>query len=108
MHVQLSLRGQVSESNQICNPFPTPIRGVEELKVGERSLQSRTTEYDITFREKSAHVAALVGDIRARRAALRRTESTLTATVAVKLDKLAEDAREEEALRALVPAGSER
>lgn len=107
MHVQLSLRGQVSESNQICNPFPTPIRGVEELKVGERSLQSRTTEYGVTFREKSAHVAALVGDTRARRAALRRTESTLTAT-AVKLDKLAEDAREEEALRALVPAGSER
>lgn len=75
--------------------------------MGERGLQSRTIEYDNTFREESARVSALVGGVRTRRAVLRRTENSLTA-LAVKLDKLAEDAREEEALRALVPAGSER
>lgn len=101
------LLGRVSQSNQIRNPSPTPSRRVEELKMGERGLQSRTIEYDNTFREESAHVSALVGGARTRRGALRRTENTLTA-LAVKLDKLAEDAREEEALRALVPAGSER
>lgn len=73
----------------------------------ERSLQPRIFEYEHTFRERSVEISDLVGGVRARRAALQRNETTLTA-LAVNLDKAAEAAREEEALRALVPAGSER
>lgn len=45
--------------------------------------------------------------VRIRRNALRETESVLT-DVAVKMDEFTQGAHEEEALRALVPAGSER
>lgn len=101
------LEASVSQSNQIQQTLSTPSRRIEELQVGERNLRSRSINYGTAFREKSGQICASVGGVRTRRAALRRTESAFTA-LAAKLDKLADGAREEEALRALVPAGSER
>lgn len=88
------------------SPHP-PSRKIADLEVAERRLQSRSSDYEITFRENVEENAASVAALRAKRAALGRAESKLKA-LAGTLSVLSEKAKEEEALRALVPAGSER
>jgi len=82
-------------------------RKVEELGLAERRLQSRLAECEGIFRGKSSQNSSSVAGIRAKRVALRKTEDMLTA-LAARLGELAVAAGKEEALRALVPAGSGR
>lgn len=91
--------------DRVLSPFPT--RTIEELEAQKRGLQLRSTEYDVSFRENCKKIDLSASDIRAKRSALRRVEKTFTA-MAMTLDEMTAVVREEEELRALVPAGSGR
>lgn len=72
-----------------------------------KALQIRSSEYDTTFRKETAEISSLLANISADKAALRSTEEALM-SVADTLDRMAGVALEEEALRAIVSAGSGR
>ncbi|CAM9253773.1 unnamed protein product [Ectocarpus sp. 4 AP-2014] len=82
-------------------------RRINELEAEERGLRSRLSVYDTMFRKTTADISSAMATLVAKRNALRRTEKTVVG-FASKLRKLAEIARDEEALRAVVPAGSDR
>ncbi|CAM9510455.1 unnamed protein product, partial [Ectocarpus sp. 8 AP-2014] len=82
-------------------------RRIDELEAEERGLRSRLSVYDTMFRKTTADISSAMAVVVAKRNALRRTEKTVVG-LASKLRKLAEIARDEETLRAVVPAGSDR
>ncbi|CAM9333209.1 unnamed protein product [Ectocarpus fasciculatus] len=87
--------------------FEAAERRINELEAEERGLRSRLSVYDTTFRKTTADISSAMAVLIAKRNALRRTEKTVV-DVASKLRKLAKIASDEEALRAVVPAGSDR
>ncbi|CAM9929907.1 unnamed protein product [Ectocarpus sp. 12 AP-2014] len=82
-------------------------RRIDELEAEGQGLRSRFGVYDTMFRKTTAGISSAMAVVVAKRNALRRTKKTVVG-LASKLRKLAEIARDEEALRAVVPAGSDR
>lgn len=80
---------------------------IDELRALEQTLTSRSDSDDIAFREKFERMSSSMVNLRAKRRALLKTERALK-TMTIKLEELAGSAREEEALRETVPAGSGR
>ena len=80
---------------------------IDELRALEQTLTSRSNSDDIAFREKFERMSSSMVNLRAKRRALLKTERAMK-TMTIKLEELAGSAREEEALRETVPAGSGR
>lgn len=90
-----------------CHAVSPSNRRIEELREAEQSLKLRSENNDTVFREKSEGISSSLANLRTKRAALSKTEMILN-SLTTKLEELARSTREEEALRAVVPAGSGR